>query len=125
MTGPTNKAAGGFEKFFGSTLTPDGTLFRLKERAAEFMKLFRNHFWADENLMAVKCCLRVHRAVSTIGPEEQHNRNRTNGRPYTARSPAAAMRIQISIILFLFCPRRLLQNSGLRFRLVRRSMNVL
>lgn len=57
MTGPTNKAAGRFESFFGSTLTPDGTLLRLGERVPEFIRLFRNHFWADENLMAVKCFL--------------------------------------------------------------------
>lgn len=59
MTGPTNKAAGRFEQFLGSTLTPDGTLFRLQERVPQFIKLFRNRFWADENLMAVKCFLCV------------------------------------------------------------------
>lgn len=57
MTGPTNKAAGCFEEFIGLTLTPDGTLFRPRERVPEFIKLFRKRSGADEKLMAVKCFL--------------------------------------------------------------------
>lgn len=72
MTGPTNKAAGRFEMFFSSTLAPDGTLLRLRERVPEFIKLFRNHFEADENLMAVKCflCVPLQHDVGRLFTEE-------------------------------------------------------
>lgn len=38
----------------------------------EFIKLFRNRFWADENLMAVKCflCVPLKRDVGRLFAEQ-------------------------------------------------------